>query len=185
MIKMLVLIIVLIITLIVFIPFKVQIIVCNSRVDVNLLLFGLLNIRVDVDDFVRKYLKDSNNKINYSKLKIFIKTNYTIRKIIFSILQKTIVDIIEYRIYSDMEQPSKIVLSNYLYLNIIYFFETKVKSIKEKKFNLVVSEHEDFNINLIFRTYVFIIIYYLIKNNKLVIKSKKYLKEVKKSESSN
>ncbi len=185
MIKLIFLILFLIIVLVIFIPFKIQVIMNKDKVNVNLLLFGLINLRIDVDEFVSNHLRDKNQKLSFSKVKVFLKTNYTLKKLIFNILKFTVVDSISYTIFTNMENPQKIVVSNYFYLNLVNYLENNVKLIKAKRFDLYCNEQEDFSLNIIFRSYLFLVIYCMFKYLKLIFKSMKYIKEVKENESSN
>lgn len=183
--KYLVFIIAMLIMFLIFMPIRLKIDIRKEKVDIDILLFGLFGIRLDVDEFTNKYLRDKNKKISLHKILNFIKVSNKLKKMYLDIMKYCVIEQFTCRMDETFELPYFVIFSKMFYLNVKSFIENKFKNVLCSEYQIQLSEKRDFNLTCICRIYLSYLIYIALKNIKDIIKTRKYLKEENKNESSN
>lgn len=185
MIKILLIIFLVILLILVFMPLRFSFILDDKGLNVELYLFGLFNIKIDIDNLVNKYLRNENKQISFKKILIYIRSLKYVKSTYKYLMKKTMVEEIKFEVFDNYENPSRFIFNSLLWSNIKYFLESNFKSIKDKDYIVYFNDNNSIKINLVLRTYLFLIIYTFFKDIKEIFKSIKFIKEVSKNESSN
>lgn len=185
MIKLFVFLILGIVLVLIFMPLRFKIKLDDKKLNVDLFLFGLFNIRIDVDELFSKYLKNDENMVSVKKLIALLKASRHIKKAYKDMFKTVMIEKLSLEIFENYDNPNRVIINNLLWNYLKYFFVNNFNEVKDKTYITYYQEKNSMSIKIVLRTYLYLIIYIYLKHLKAITKSMKIIKEGYKNESSN